>query len=740
MIDRPTAVFLINLVQDVNVLRPLMLMASRYFDYRCLFLVSHRFAGRDLYGIWRRELELLRAETKAVVQSFENDWEAFRKLEGHGLVFAGSESSVSGHQVTHSILRYAPPGFLTVTLQHGFECVGFRHSAAHDRAHGEDVGLSADILCSWQPPALQPAVAGSQRPKVLVTGPTSALQMFAGPRPSSAHGTGIVAENLHSVRMSGGDLKKQFVQAFDRFCGLLAVDNRSVILRPHPGGQYVLKNKVEVPANARIDNAPMYRLDLRQFAYGISAPSSVLIDMLLAGIPTAVWRDEGSGVDTDNYPGLASVTTPAEWLDFSREAVANPQPFLERQKRFLREQKMPLEPVDVAERFAQLFRTARTLGALTRARPAPKRRILFVANAHLPTLQICLERPLAAVVGAGEVETELLTEPEIRRMSARSGTGEEFEARITEICDGFNPDVLIFSRYSGPEPEALLGWARKKAVPVIYHIDDDLLAVPRELGERKHAYHNDPLRLKTVNHLLGEADCVYASTEPLAKRLRGYHPEARIVAGAINCSGRILRPPVVRPARVIGYTGFDHFADLMMVLPALVETLDRHPELRFEIFGTIAVPPELDRFGDRVRTVAPIRNYDGFLDRLVELDWDIGICPLTPSEFNLYKSNNKWIEYSAAGIATITSANMIYDECCADGCGILAADLDEWRSGLERLVTDSTFRVDIVGRAQRKMEGEYGVSQHRGQILELVDRVMRQVAEAGPEQKFKVEA
>jgi len=266
-------------------------------------------------------------------------------------------------------------------------------------------------------------------------------------------------------------------------------------------------------------------------------------------------------------------------------------------------------------------------------------------------------------------------------------------------------------------------------VPAIYQVDDDLLAVPRDLGERKHAYHNAPERIDAVRALFAGADMVYASTERLRERILDHDPDIMVVTGPINCSGRVMRTPDQAPARSIGYmASADHLPNLMMVLPALEKLLDRHARLKFELFGSIPIPEWLARFGERVRKVDPVSDYESFLDRLAERQWDIGICPLTAIEFNLTKSNNKWVEYTSAGIAVVASANMIYDECCADGCGILAGDSNEWFTALERLVEDDGARVEMIARAQHKLESSYGIDQHQRQILEIVEMARRVVA------------
>lgn len=722
MIHRRTAVFLVNLIQDLAILRPLMIMAERDFGFEVRILVSTKFRSRDLFGIWEAELEALCRETKARLVIYRTDLEAYRELDGTGVIFSASESSVPEHHASHSLLHYAPASFLKVTLQHGFECVGFRHSAAHDRSYGPTASFGADIICAWQPPKHQHSLAPSQLSKVEVTGSTAVLQSFGTPFSRDPSAPGIICENLHSVRLrSAAGLTGTFLAQFEEFCRLMQEDGERITLRPHPGGQYVLKNKLELPVNVEVNNAPMYRLDLRRFAYGISAPSSVLIDMLLADIPTAIWCDPGGNIDTSNYAGLTTVSSPEECHDFARTARADPGRFVRLQRQFLADQQMPLDPVEVFKRYALIFEAADRLEVRGGMAGVDSRRLLVVANAHLPTVQVCIEQPLKPLVESGDLVLELLTETRLRDVEARLGAG-GVEKWIESALDWFGPDTVVFSRYSGPHAAAIIRWAKRNSVPTVYHLDDDLLAVPRSLGERKHAYHNAPERLATVRELLRAADLVYTSTEVLRQRLESYIPGLCALAAPINASGTILKRGRAAQARTLGYmASADHLPNLEMILPAVIELLDRHRHLSFELFGSIPVPPELARFGGRVRSVEPIADYEQFLRALGDRHWDIGIAPLAPTDFNRTKSNNKWIEYTSLGIAVVASADMVYDECCADGCGMLASGLDDWRSALERLLTDDAARLAMVERAQRKLESRYGVAEHRRQILEMLN-------------------
>jgi glycosyltransferase involved in cell wall biosynthesis len=720
-----TAVFLINLVQDVNILRPLVFMAARDFGFHPMLLVSAKFTGRDLFGIWQHELEQIAAETGAVLNFFSSDWEANNLLENRqGLIFAASESHLPNHVTTHSVFRHAPQTLLRVTLQHGFECVGFRHSADHVRAHGSTASFGADIVCAWQDAENLISMSASQRSKLLVTGPTAVLQMPSGEVQRKEGAPGIVCENLHSVRLNGaGDFKAEFVDTFDEFARSLEQDRREVVLRPHPGGQYVLKNKVPLPSNARINNAPMYRVDLREFSYGISAPSSVLIDMLLAGIPTAVWRDAAGAMDADTYASLMTVSSARDWLEFSRDALAHPDDFLDRQRRFLDDQAMPLDPEDVFSRFAELFRSARRVQLRHPGFAAERERVLFVANANVPTLQLSFQKPLTPLVAKGAVSTDLLTEQELRERPGILETEAGQAAWVSDRLDAFDPSVVVFCRYSGPASRAIVNWARNNAVPVIYHIDDDLLAIPPDVGTRKYELHNAPERLTTVRFLLSSADLVYASTEKLRQRLLEYSPALKVIAGDIYCSGAVLRRPEVRSGCRVGYmASADHAHNLQMVLPAVERLLELNPNVEFEFFGSIPVPPTLERFGRRVATAPPVANYARFLEEFAARKWDIGICPLVPIDFNLMKANTKWVEYTSCGSAVVASRGTVYDECCAGGCGILASTEDEWFEALHLLSSIPDDRIAMVRRAQQKLERDYHIGRLRNQVIDVISR------------------
>lgn len=353
------------------------------------------------------------------------------------------------------------------------------------------------------------------------------------------------------------------------------------------------------------------------------------------------------------------------------------------------------------------------------------KRILFVANGFIPTLQLSFFVPLQPLIESGEVVCSVLTELDIQEAFGKEFRSPRAAEWARKKLKAFSPTEVVFCRYSGPHCRVILDFAKKNSIPTVFHVDDDLLNVPIEIGPRKFALHNEPVRLETVRCLLEECGLVYCSTESLKARFRSYGIQTPIVAGAIYCSGEIRAPATRRPATTVGYMGFDHAHDLEMVLPALSKFMSCSEGMRFELFGSIPLPKALERFGDRVSVLPPVQNYQEFMSKFATLQWDIGICPLMDTPFNAVKADTKWVEYTSVGTAVVASAGTIYDRCCADGCGVLAANNDEWFRALRRLAGDEKGRHAQVVSAQRRLVTEYSAADLKKQVLGVLDHAAK---------------
>ena len=352
-------------------------------------------------------------------------------------------------------------------------------------------------------------------------------------------------------------------------------------------------------------------------------------------------------------------------------------------------------------------------------------RILAFADRLGPTLQINWMRPLAASRRQGRSAVWLVEERQFEARAAllgASGVQRDLDALFREL----RPHLVAVSRYGGPSAKAMVEAAKRHGIPLVFHIDDNLLAVDPDIGAAKVARHAAPQRIAALKLLMTEADLVYVSTEALRRQLdalgltfKACHVGA--IAGGADVMRRRDPEPGTAKAITIGYmASSSHVADLAMVMPALLRILDERPEVRVEVFGSLKVPEALAQKACRAHP--PVDNYDAFLDRLASMPWDIGLAPLRTTEFNLAKTNTKWIEYAAAGIPVICSDHPVYRDVIAAGGATPAAD-DRWYDVICAMIDQPERRRAQLETAQRLLEHEYSLQRLRAQLADVISRL-----------------
>jgi glycosyltransferase involved in cell wall biosynthesis len=721
----PQAAFLFDLIQDINVLRPIIQVLAAETQLELLFLISHKLVRRDRTRVWIAELDELASLTGARSARFESPLEAFQLLQdGSGLIFSASETNLVAHEINHDVFLAAPNSYVRITIQHGYECVGFRQNREQTVAHGDQVRFAADIVCGWGPIDTMEHLCSSERDKYFELGPPVVLDRLFNARhvePPAAEG-GLVCENLHSVRMrTTGDFQTSYLDTFREFAAIEAKAGRTIAVRPHPGGQFMIKNNIALPPNVTLANSAMYKTDLKRFSYGISAPSSVIIDMVMAGIPTAVWRDPDGIIDTSAYAGLTQVSSAADWADFAETAVTDPGPVLARQREFLSRNALDAAPERVREQLLKLVVGATS--PMRGARPLRRaQRLLLVANGVVPTLHISFIKPLAPLVEAGLLETKIVTEAGIRAAAAKQPETDRAAAATVALDEisAFAPDIAVFCRYSGPAAQDMIEHLRAAQVPILFHIDDDLLNVPPEIGP-KHIEHNRVERTSAVRYLLENADLVYCSTRRLCEQLQAQGFVERLDVGAIYCSGEVVVSAERVPVQTIGFMGNDKTPELADLVPVIATILERNPRIRFELFGSMVMPDELLRFGERVTAIPRVSDYNEFVAKFRKLKWEIGLAPLRQTPFNIVKADTKWVDYTSIGTATVASRGTAYDDCCAEGCGLLADDAAQWIDSIQSLIDDPDQRFALVLAAQAKLRSAYSIGRLAEQVMDKFD-------------------
>ena len=355
--------------------------------------------------------------------------------------------------------------------------------------------------------------------------------------------------------------------------------------------------------------------------------------------------------------------------------------------------------------------------------PAPLR-ILVFADSLGASQQLAFVEGLSGARARGLAAVRIVEEAPF---GDDAGSRDAAHARLLVDAHirAVEPTVVVLSRFGhGAAGEAARAGARAQGAAVVFHIDDDLYDMPATVGlERSRAAHH-PRRVLALARALAEADLVMAATEPLALKLARMAGHGRI--GWLE-NGTAGTPRPRRRARspdapvVVGYMGSaSHGADLEMAVPALNAALLRFPDLRLELFGSIARQPVCAQLPSNViKHDVVAGDYRQFRDKLAGLGWDIGLAPLRATPYNRFKTPTKWAEYAEAGLAVIASDMDVYRPMIVAGAAA-GASPEQWGQTLTRLITSPVLRQDLVSAADVLLASRFNWERLEASVLGLL--------------------
>lgn len=356
--------------------------------------------------------------------------------------------------------------------------------------------------------------------------------------------------------------------------------------------------------------------------------------------------------------------------------------------------------------------------------PPPPFRILALATHASATLAIHLLRPLRGLAG---IEVPLLTMDALNQMIA-SAPGIGGAQMAAFLLDKVKPDLVFSSRYNGPLAAEIVQACRQRGIPFIFHLDDNLMEVSPDQGADKVAFYQHPARLQALRVQMEQAAVAYFSTATLRDRMVELGLTMNSYVGPICAAVDLLpalppQPPGMPSGAplVFGYAASGgHGEDLKLALPGICAALDRFPEARFELVGSVAPPPELAAYGPRASYERRFLAYDDYIIDLQRRHWCLGLSPLCDNPFTRMKTYTKWVEYTAAGIPTLASDHPVYRDCCAGGAASLIAD-DDWATALPTLLADAEARRRMLAVARERVGRDYSVARLRDQLLEVFE-------------------
>jgi SAM-dependent methyltransferase len=259
-----------------------------------------------------------------------------------------------------------------------------------------------------------------------------------------------------------------------------------------------------------------------------------------------------------------------------------------------------------------------------------------------------------------------------------------------------------------PEEEKVLVWQR-----CFWQYPRDL-AFHQELIRRGYLivgeWDDDPRTWPATraNQFLHLRAChaLQASTGPLADLLRQFNPNVAVFP---NQLAELLPLPerTGGPVRLF-FAALNREGDWLPILPGLNRVLaEEAGRLSVHVIHDRAL---FDALQTSAKTFEPFCPYERYVQAL--RGCDVALLPLEPTDFNRMKSDLKFLECAACGVAGLASPT-VYESSLADGAtGLIYRGPEEFVDRLRLLVHDEQLRRRLTANAYAWARRERLLAQH----------------------------
>ncbi len=217
--------------------------------------------------------------------------------------------------------------------------------------------------------------------------------------------------------------------------------------------------------------------------------------------------------------------------------------------------------------------------------------------------------------------------------------------------------------------------------------------------------------VQTDYFALRSCHCLQTTTDVMAERLRTINPHVAVFPNAAaalaslrtNAGDGYPLAPVT-----IFFGALNREADWAPILPELNRVLRAQGQrLRVQVVYDRAF---FDALETPHKVFEPLATYDRYHELLHQAD--LALLPLEPTRFNEHKSDLKFLECAAHGVAALASVT-VYGRTIVHGeTGLLYRSPQEFAGSLQRLIDDAGLCRRLGESARRYVAANRMLSQH----------------------------
>ncbi len=285
--------------------------------------------------------------------------------------------------------------------------------------------------------------------------------------------------------------------------------------------------------------------------------------------------------------------------------------------------------------------------------------------------------------------------------------------------------VFVFQRtIVTPKIEKMVNKIKKQHKKIVFETDD--LVFDTTYMHRTDRYKNmSTFEKMQYEKGVGEeiladpyVEVCTASTRYIADILKEKGKKVFLVPNKINRKEEQIAQEIVENTQEregddirLGYFSgtMGHNRDFATITEALIQILEKYPQVKLFLVGPLETENRLNQFRDRIVQL-PMVSREKHYHNIAQVD--INLAPLELGDaFCEAKSELKFFEAGIVAVPTVAVANRTFLEAITDGMdGFVARETDEWVEKLSRLIDDEDFRKRMGQKARETALKRYTIT------------------------------
>jgi glycosyltransferase involved in cell wall biosynthesis len=233
-------------------------------------------------------------------------------------------------------------------------------------------------------------------------------------------------------------------------------------------------------------------------------------------------------------------------------------------------------------------------------------------------------------------------------------------------------------------------------------------------------YERWPLLRRKIARLMSAAETVVVGNNHLASYARQFTPRVSVIPTVVDMARYPNRQETAASSTIsIAWIGTPLTASFLQpLIPEFTRLQKKHPNLGFRFIGA----GNFSSNGLRAETL----EWSPSTEAMLLAQCDIGIMPLSDTEFTRGKCGLKLIQYMACGLPVVASPVGANCEIVEENRnGFLAANAREWFEKLDALIENAELRRRLGESGRAKVAAQYTLEHGLSKWLEILENSPR---------------